>query len=252
MIYHEGFNPNKYECRIFGLDDLIGGAIGAGTSLVSGIMQRNAAEDAAKQGNQIISSSANQAQGYLAPYENGGQTGLNAEQKMVSNPSSFNMANFYSDPGYQFQLQQGNQAIQRSAAARGGLMSGGTAKGIAQYTTGLANQTYGDAYSRYLQTNQQNFNQASTLAGQGLNASGQSASNTLGAGTAQANNLTSAITGGAAASASGYVGVANAVNGSLSNYYLQNAVNNGGGYSGGGYGTVPSTNNLALYNGLAN
>ncbi len=53
-------------------------------------------------------------------------------------------------PGYQFALNQGIDAIQKSAAARGTLLTGGTLKGIAQYASGLADQTYGNQYDRYL------------------------------------------------------------------------------------------------------
>jgi hypothetical protein len=247
MIYMSGYNPKQARMKLFGLDDAIGGAIGGVTSLVGGMMQRAAAEKAAKEGNQIISDSTNKANSYLSPYVDAGQTGLNKVQSMVSNPQQFSMADFYNDPGYQFQLQQGNQAIERSAAARGGLTSGATGKALSQYTTNLANTTYGDAYNRYLQTNQQQFNQANTLANYGYGAAGQSGSNTLQGGMAQANNLTSAITGGAAAMASGYTGAANAATSSLSNYYLQNAITNGGGYGGG----IPSTSNLKLYDGVA-
>jgi hypothetical protein len=41
-------------------------------------------------------------------------------------------------PGYQFQLQQGNQAIQNSAAASGNLLSGGTSAALDQYSQRLA------------------------------------------------------------------------------------------------------------------
>jgi hypothetical protein len=230
MIYMTGYNPKQARMKLFGLDDAIGGAIGGVTSLVGGMMQRAAAEKAAKQGNQLLGDAGTKAQSYLNPYVDAGQTGLNKVQSMVSDPQQFTMADFYNDPGYQFQLQQGNQAIERSAAARGGLTSGATGKALSQYTSNLANTTYGDAYNRYLQTNNQQFNQANTLANYGANASNQSASNTIGVAGQQANNLTSAITGGAAAAASGLVGAGNAVNGSLANYYLQNSINNGSGY----------------------
>jgi hypothetical protein len=233
MIYMTGYNPKHARMKLFGLDSLIGGAIGGVTSLIGGAMQRGAAEDAAKKGNQLLSDASGKAQSYLNPYIDAGQTGLNKVQSMVSNPQQFTMADFYNDPGYQFQLQQGNQAIERSAAARGGLTSGATGKALANYTTNLANTTYGDAYNRYLQTNNQQFNQANTLANYGYNASNQSANNTIGVAGQQANNLTSAITGGAAAMASGLTGAANAAQGSLANYYLQNAINNGSGYGGG-------------------
>lgn len=51
-------------------------------------------------------------------------------------------------PGYQFQLGQGMQAIDRSAAARGSLMSGATIKAAQRYGTGLASQEFGNYANR--------------------------------------------------------------------------------------------------------
>lgn len=61
------------------------------------------------------------------------------------------------DPGYQFRLQQSQQAIERSAAARGGVMGGGVLKDLANYQQGLASQEYGNVYNRALQGYQTNF-----------------------------------------------------------------------------------------------
>jgi len=52
-------------------------------------------------------------------------------------------------PGYQFALQQGLQGVERSAAGRGTLLTGGTLKALQQYGTGLADQTYGNAWQRF-------------------------------------------------------------------------------------------------------
>jgi hypothetical protein len=56
------------------------------------------------------------------------------------------------DPGFQFAVQQGQAGIQRSAAAKGTLLTGGTLKDLASYTTGAALQDYSGAYNRALQT----------------------------------------------------------------------------------------------------
>jgi len=52
------------------------------------------------------------------------------------------------DPGYQFRLEQGQKALERSAAARGGLFSGRAAKDLTNYSQGMASQEYGNAYNR--------------------------------------------------------------------------------------------------------
>lgn len=54
------------------------------------------------------------------------------------------------DPGYQFQLQQGEQALQNSAAAGGVLNTGGTLKDILGYGQGLATTRYNDLFNRNL------------------------------------------------------------------------------------------------------
>lgn len=84
-------------------------------------------------------------------------------------------------PGYQFQLQQGQQSALNSAAARGGLLSGGTLKSLERFGQGLASTSYNDAWQR-AQTAYQNafarnttqqsnlFARLSGVAGQGLNA----------------------------------------------------------------------------------
>jgi hypothetical protein len=52
------------------------------------------------------------------------------------------LAYFQEDPGYQYQLEQGIGALDRSAAASGMLDSGNTMKAVQQYGQDLANQSY--------------------------------------------------------------------------------------------------------------
>lgn len=55
------------------------------------------------------------------------------------------------EPGYAFAEQQGQQGIERSAAAKGVLRTGGTLKDIGQWVTDFAARNYGDANQRELQ-----------------------------------------------------------------------------------------------------
>lgn len=57
----------------------------------------------------------------------------------------------YADPGYQFRLKAGQEALERSAAARGTLLTGGTMKDLTAYQQDLASQEYQKAYDRALQ-----------------------------------------------------------------------------------------------------
>jgi hypothetical protein len=63
--------------------------------------------------------------------------------------------NFQSDPGYQFRLQEGMNAIQGSAAARGNALSGSTLKALQKYGQNLASDEMQNAYNRY--QDQRNF-----------------------------------------------------------------------------------------------
>jgi hypothetical protein len=62
------------------------------------------------------------------------------------------------DPGYQFRLQQGQQALQRSAAAKGDLLSGGTAKALEQYGQDYASNEYQNTYNRYMNDQTTKYN----------------------------------------------------------------------------------------------
>jgi hypothetical protein len=139
------------------------------------------------------------------------------------------------DPGYQFRLNQGEQALQNSAAARGGLLSGNTGEALQQYGQDYASNEYGNVYNRSLgqyqqaynqfQNNQANqYNRLASLAGIGQTAAGQ-----LGqAGQSAANNISNTlltsgqqigqnINNAGAANASGYVGQANAITSGIGN-----------------------------------
>lgn len=99
----------------------------------------------------------------------------------LDTPAAFN---FQADPGYQFTKQQGEDAINAAAAARGDFFGGRVGKELAAFNSGLADTTYGNAYNRYLQgntdaraTNSQQYNQwqngvnnALGIATQGYNA----------------------------------------------------------------------------------
>lgn len=52
------------------------------------------------------------------------------------------------DPGYQWRVQQGQKALESSAASKGGLVSGAQMRAAQDYGQGLASQEYGQAYGR--------------------------------------------------------------------------------------------------------
>lgn len=83
-------------------------------------------------------------------------------------------ANFQTNPGYQFQFDQGLQAIDRGAASRGMVTSGNTLNAEQQYGTGLADQSY-KSYLAGLQP----YLQQGTTAAYGLGTIGAQEGNAL-------------------------------------------------------------------------
>lgn len=143
----------------------------------------------------------------------------------------FTMAQYQADPGYGFRMREGLKALDRTAAARGGLLGGNQLRGAMQYGQDLASQEYQNAFNRF-QTERSNIlNPLQSLGGVGQTSANAltSAAGNLGAGMAGAyGNLGSALSANALnagnARASGYVGMANAATGGLGQYlnYQQN------------------------------
>lgn len=123
----------------------------------------------------------------------------------------FSMQDFEADPGYQFRMDEGMRALEGSAAARGGLLSGAAMKAIQKYGQGVASQEYGNAYNRYTadQTNQ--YNRLAGLVNTGMGATNQ----TSNAAANFANNASSNIIGAGNAAAAGQIGTANALVGGI-------------------------------------
>lgn len=162
-----------------------------------------------------------------SPYTSTGLTSLGTLQNLATNgpiigstfqaptAASLTDPNNPASAGYQFTLQQGQEALQKAAAAQGSLNSSGTLKSLAGYTTGLANQYYGQTYNQALssfQANQQSaLSQAGILqqlAGQGLTATQGGANALQTAGLAQGQNTLGAATFNAGQNLSGqeYIG----------------------------------------------
>ena len=88
----------------------------------------------------------------------------------------FTMADFQQDPGYQFRIQQGQQALERSAAARGGLNSGAVGKALEQYGQNLGTQNYQQALANWTGQNQDIWNRYAALSGLGQSSANTTAS----------------------------------------------------------------------------
>lgn len=126
----------------------------------------------------------------------------------ASGASSDPYGGFTASPSYQFRLDEGLKAIERSAAARGNRLSGATMKAIDRYAANEASQEFGNYVSGL----------------QSLAGVGQSANNTVAqAGQNYAANVGQAQTAAGNARASAYANTGNAINstvGNLASAYL--------------------------------
>lgn len=142
--------------------------------------------------------------------------GVNALPELVSASryEPFTMDKFQADPGYAFRLKEGQKALERSAAARGGLLSGGTGKALQRFGQEMGSQEYTNAFNRYQAERTARLQPLQSLTGMG-----QSTGQQIGQqGQQVASNISNNMGSAAAARASGYVGTANALTGGLGTY----------------------------------
>lgn len=203
------------------------GVLGAGASIYAANSAASAQKSAEQQAINEQNKMYGNAQQALQPYENFGQSQMGTLSNLLSPNSKTAQATLSSLPGYQFALNQGLQATQSGAAARGLGTSGAAMRGAADYTTGLANQYYFD-----------NVNALQNAVNTGANAAGGLASSALGTG----QGVSNALTGIGNASAAGSIATGNAISGvgnQLSGLMLTNALlrNNGGAGLFGGSGS---------------
>lgn len=69
-------------------------------------------------------------------------------------------AEILEDPGYRFRLEQGQQALERAAAAKGALNTGGTLKNVLGFGQDLASQEFERVYNRRLGEYEQRYGHA--------------------------------------------------------------------------------------------
>jgi hypothetical protein len=136
--------------------------------------------------------------------------------------AEFGADKFKADPGYAFRMSEGMKALERSAAARGGLLSGATLRGTQRFGQDLASQEYQNAFNRFQAERAGTLNPFQALAG-----TAQSSANTLGSQAGQyganVSNILGSygsaaqgnIIGSGNAQASGYMGGANAIAGGV-------------------------------------
>lgn len=177
---------------------IVGGLLGASQARRAGDVQARASQGAIdEQRRQFDLTRAD-----LAPFREQGVNALNQFAGSILGPLE-------ETPGFQFQLEQGVNALERGAAARGKLLSGQQQQALTRFGQGLGN----------LEVNNQ-LNRLAALSGIGQSATTSGAA--FGAGTA--GNIGNFLTDQGAARASGFVGSSNAISDSINNALLFGAL----------------------------
>lgn len=252
---------------------LLSAGIGGLGSLLGGIIGGNASGKAAQEQIQAEQKGINQLQGdqtqgmnNLQPYLNAGSQATGTLSQMLSTPGQGLLtpwtqqfqaptaAQAAATPGYQFQLQQGLSAAQNSAAAQGGLLSGGTLAGLNNYAQGVASTNYqntfnnaltqyNSAYGTFLNNQQNQYNMLAGQSAQGLGAANSGNQLLTGIG----GDIASLYGAQGQAKAAGTIGSANAWSGALggigsaaSNYGLLSEMNGNNAFGAGIYGSPGS------------
>lgn len=179
----------------------------------------------------------------LQPFVN---NGINASNTLASGLGG-NLSTFYNSPDYQFALKGGSEALDNSAAAKGGALSGNQIRAQTEYGSGLATQNL-----------QSYFQRLSGMAGQGIQAGGMlgqfgsslgQTGSTLGNGVvgpnastniAGSNNVAQSTMAAGTADAAGTLGMVKGINSGLSSLSLYNQL---------GKSSYGSPTSLASYNG---
>jgi hypothetical protein len=212
----------------------LGGAVyGAGAAKDAA----NAQIESVRESNALLKAMFDKQIELQEPFRQGGIAGLNKLTfglGLAGDPNAagygalakdFSMADYEADPGYAFRQSEGQKALERSAAARGGLLSGRAAKDMTRFAQGEASQEYGNAFNRFQINRAAKINPLQSLMG-----AGQSSANTLTQAAGNYGQQAGQNTIGAGnAAAAGKVGSANAITNGISsawNGYSNNQLMN--------------------------
>lgn len=153
-----------------------------------------------------------QNQALNRPFLDAGQNALfELQGRLPQLTRGYDPKQLTSEPGYMFGLQQGQQALERSLAARGRGVSGAALRAASEFGTNYGTTKLNDAFSRQMQGNQQTYNQL-----MGLTQLGQSSANGMATSNQQfASAAGNNIIGAGNARAAGQIGATNALIGGL-------------------------------------
>jgi hypothetical protein len=171
------------------------------------------------------------------PFRQAGITSQNELMRMLGiggDPASsgygslgrnYTMADLEMDPGYGFRLSEGMKALDRTAAARGGMMSGAALKAAGRFGQDMASQEYMNAFNRAQALKSERIGALGGLYGAGQMATNQ-VSNAAGQYGVNAGNM---MMESGRARASGYIGSANAISNALGQAAMGYGMFGGGG-----------------------
>lgn len=247
---------------------VIGGVLTSQASKSAAQTQANAADRATAAQQEALA----QQMELQKPFTEAGTTAVNQLSAMTqpggaaTKEFSYGPFNYQADPGYAFRMKEGLNAMNATAAARGGLISGNALKAGQVYGQEMGSQEYGNAFNRYLQNyaNAQNTFQLNRnnlldplkfLTNIGQAGASNQAANVGSFGSSQAANTI----GAANATAAGQVGSANAISNAIGQgiggYQMNQLINRSAynspsstmnyyGANGGNYGPTESGGNL--------
>ena len=185
----------------------LGGIVGSGVSSANAAGKAADAQSAAAaEAGRLSREQFEATRADLAPYRDAGGRALNYYEDFLGangadkRGEAFDL--FRSSPGYQFAQDEGIRATEGGAAARGGLLSGGTLKALQERGMGLADQTSGSYLDRFLGLANMGQNSAAMTGNFGAQAARDQGGYLLDAG---------------AARAGGYLGKADAFSGVINN-----------------------------------
>src|SRR4051812_44378386 len=195
---------------------MVGSAvISAGVGYAASTSAAKTQAGAANRATDLQGEMFDKAQANLSPYM---QHGADAGQTLAGllGPGgrltqSFTPADYLAnkDPGYDFQLKQGQQALQNSQAAGNGVLTGSAMKDLIGYNQGMAATGYQSAFGRWQAQNDSLYQRLMGMYGVGENA----AAGVGNMGVQTGSNMAGTIMGAGNAQAAGQIGAANAITG---------------------------------------
>lgn len=189
--------------------DAIGSITGSNKQAKAATQAANTQLEATREATKVQKDMYDQTRMDLMPYADAGRSSLSQLMGQMGPNGYFNQTydgqDIYSDPSYQFRLNEGLDAVQSGAAAQGGLLSGATLKALQGYGQDMASQEYQNAYNRFNADQTNRYNRLSNIVGLGQNAAAQQGNAGMQTAQAVANNTMS----GANAQAAGQIAAGN-------------------------------------------